>query len=93
MSIGFYRLTRAPLAPQQRCNIEKPILKIQGLQIENLTGEVLVEDANIELMPGEILGLIGESGAGKSTIGLAAMNYARAGCKSRVVKLKLMVFR
>ena len=46
-----------------------------------MAGEVLVDNANIELMPGEILGLIGESGAGKSTIGLAAMSYARAGCK------------
>jgi|TARA_B110000967_G_scaffold10422_1_gene10306 peptide/nickel transport system ATP-binding protein len=66
---------------QQRCKIEKAILKIQGLRIENLAGEVLVDNANIELMPGEILGLIGESGAGKSTIGLASMSYARAGCK------------
>ena len=81
MSIGFCRSTHAPLAPQRRCKIEKPILKIQGLRIENLAGEVLVDNANIELMPGEILGLIGESGAGKSTIGLAAMSYARAGCK------------
>jgi peptide/nickel transport system ATP-binding protein len=28
-----------------------------------------------------VLGLIGESGAGKSTIGLAAMGYARGGCR------------
>ncbi|MFB0993222.1 MAG: ABC transporter ATP-binding protein [Paracoccaceae bacterium] len=59
----------------------KPILKIQNLCIENLAGDVLVENANIHLMPGEVLGIIGESGAGKSTIGLAAMSYARGGCK------------
>ena len=58
-----------------------PILKIQNLRIENLAGDVLVDNANLSLMPGKVLGLIGESGAGKSTIGLAAMSYARGGCK------------
>ena len=59
----------------------KPILKITDLRVENLTGDVLVDNVSFELRPGEVLGLIGESGAGKSTIGLAAMVYARAGCR------------
>lgn len=57
------------------------LLRIEGLRVENHTGGVLVEDVDLQLDQGEVLGLIGESGAGKSTIGLAALGYARAGCR------------
>lgn len=38
---------------------------------------VIVDDVSFALESGMVLGLIGESGAGKSTIGLSAMGYGR----------------
>jgi peptide/nickel transport system ATP-binding protein len=57
------------------------VLQLEGLKVETIKGAVLVDRVDATLKRGEILGLIGESGAGKSTIGLAAMAYARAGCR------------
>ena len=60
------------------------ILDIQNLRIEVKTdagpGPILVDDVSLKLRKGEVLGLIGESGAGKSTIGLAALGYTRSNC-------------
>ena len=60
------------------------LLSIKNLKIEGLTGEKWVEivsGVDVALDRGEVLGLIGESGAGKSTIGLASMGYTRQGCR------------
>ena len=41
----------------------------------------IVKDISFRIEPGEVLALIGESGSGKTTIGLSLMGYARRGCR------------
>ena len=61
------------------------LLAVRNLKIEaqvSLPGEkprdiTIVDDVSFDLAKGRVLGLIGESGAGKSTIGLAALGYGR----------------
>ena len=60
------------------------LLKIRGLKIEGKFDELwnpIVNGIDLDLKKGEVLGLIGESGAGKSTVGLAAMGFTRDGCR------------
>ena len=65
------------------------LLDIKGLRIEATSyppGEkprniTLVDGVSLTLEKGKVLGLIGESGAGKSTIGLSSMAYGRGGVR------------
>jgi peptide/nickel transport system ATP-binding protein len=60
------------------------LLAISGLHVEGFSHErwhPIVRGVDLSLKRGEVVGLIGESGAGKSTIGLAAMGYAKPGCR------------
>ncbi|MEM1373514.1 MAG: ABC transporter ATP-binding protein [Pseudomonadota bacterium] len=60
------------------------LLKVRGLKIEGRSDETwnqIVNGVDIDLNKGEVLGLIGESGAGKSTVGLASMGFTRDGCR------------
>ncbi|WP_417605702.1 ABC transporter ATP-binding protein [Primorskyibacter flagellatus] len=60
------------------------LLKIRGLKIEGRSDETwnpIINGVDLDLHKGEVLGLIGESGAGKSTIGLAGMGFTRDGVR------------
>lgn len=60
------------------------LLEIRDLRIEGFADDQwfeIVHGVDLQLHRGEVMGLIGESGAGKSTIGLAAMGFTRDGCR------------
>ena len=65
----------------------KSLLEVRGLKIgatvyppgEKPHDIEIVHGVDFDVEAGKVLGLIGESGAGKSTIGLAAMAYGRGG--------------
>ena len=66
-----------------------PLVDVRNLKIEATAyppGEppqdiTIVHGVSFTLEKGKVLGLIGESGAGKSTIGLSAMAYGRGGVR------------
>jgi peptide/nickel transport system ATP-binding protein len=54
----------------------QPVLTVEHMVIEypkrgRVPAFLAVDDANLEIYPGEVLGLVGESGSGKTTIGRA----------------------
>lgn len=73
------------------------LLSVRNLKIEATsypTGEppkriTIVDGVSFDLQKGKVLGLIGESGAGKSTIGLSALAYGRGGAEITGGEVKL----
>ncbi len=66
---------------------QTPVLECEGLHISYFTraGEIpAVIDFNLKVMPGEAVGIVGESGCGKSTVALAIMQYM--GKNGRIMK-------
>ena len=62
----------------------KILLEMKDIKINGFADgrwHEIIRGIDLKLNRGEVLGLIGESGAGKSTMGKAAMGYAQPGCK------------
>jgi peptide/nickel transport system ATP-binding protein len=58
----------------------EPVLSVERLVIEVArTGARVVDDVSLTVGPGEVLGLAGESGCGKTTLSLALLGYTRRG--------------
>lgn len=50
-------------------------LRATNLRVELSNGDAIIESVDLELAPGEILGLVGESGSGKTTTALSIFGY------------------
>lgn len=63
---------------------ERDMIEVRGLRVVAgaAPGAVteIVKGVDFSVKQGEVLALIGESGSGKTTIALALLGYARAGC-------------
>ncbi len=62
-----------------------PLIAIRDLRVEARGDDgqpvEIVKGVSFTVERGEVMGLIGESGSGKTTIALALMGYARFGCR------------
>jgi oligopeptide/dipeptide ABC transporter ATP-binding protein len=61
--------------------MNQPLIRIRGLKVGFATGDGTtvhaVDGVDLEIMEGEVLGLVGESGCGKSTLGRALLRLVR----------------
>jgi len=70
-----------------------PVIELVDLKIEAKSNDQwskIVNAVSLSIRPGEVLGLVGESGAGKSTVGLAALGYFRPGAKVTGGEVRLL---
>jgi peptide/nickel transport system ATP-binding protein len=60
---------------------DAPALAVTDLRIETTGGLEIVDEISFEARAGEVLGLVGESGCGKTSTALALLGHARAGTR------------
>jgi peptide/nickel transport system ATP-binding protein len=73
-------ITTVASEPRTYARVSDPLVELRGLSVEYGTGEGsvrAVDNVDLAIAPGEILGLAGESGSGKSTVANAMMQILR----------------
>jgi peptide/nickel transport system ATP-binding protein len=61
--------------------MSEAVLSMRDLTVELDSGAPVVEELDLEVGRGEIIGLVGESGCGKTTTALAMLGYTRRGAR------------
>ena len=60
----------------------KPVVAVEGLRIATTSqGLDVVHDVSLEICHGEVVGLVGETGCGKTTLGLSLLGFVRPGLR------------
>jgi peptide/nickel transport system ATP-binding protein len=58
-----------------------PLVRVEGLCVRTSSGAPIVEDISLSLAAGEALGIVGETGSGKTTAVLAMLGYSKPGSR------------
>ena len=56
-------------------------LRARNVRIELSSGDAVIDGVDLQVAPGEVLGLVGESGSGKTTTALSIFGYTAPGLR------------
>jgi peptide/nickel transport system ATP-binding protein len=73
---------RRPQVTESLSRLSQPVASIENLTIETApAGLAVLKEVTLSVRRGEILGLVGETGCGKTTLGLSLLGYVRPGLR------------
>ncbi|MGW0038433.1 ABC transporter ATP-binding protein [Gordonia sp. NPDC003376] len=60
--------------------VDRPVVEVTSLTV-NVGSRTIVDDVSFSIGRGEILAVVGQSGSGKTTVGMALLGYVRHGAR------------